>query len=61
VPAVLILGLYRAHPSRRDAARGPGLVTCFGAVAASILPILWFAGGTGREPISLSGLFSGLQ
>jgi hypothetical protein len=44
VPAVLILGLYRAHPSRRDAARGPGLVACFVAVAASILPILWFAG-----------------
>ena len=44
VPAVLILGLYRAQPSWRDAARGPGLVTCFGAVAASILPILWFAG-----------------
>jgi hypothetical protein len=44
VPAVLILGLYRAHPSRRDAARGLGLVTCFVAIAASILPILWFAG-----------------
>ena len=44
VPAVLILGLYRAHPSRRDAARGAGLVACFVAVAASILPILWFAG-----------------
>jgi hypothetical protein len=44
VPAVLILGLYRAQPSRRDAARGPGLVACFVAVAASILPILWFAG-----------------
>ncbi len=44
VPAVLILGLYRAQPSRREAARGPGLVTCFVAVAASILPILWFAG-----------------
>jgi hypothetical protein len=44
VPAVLILGLYRAQPSWRDAARGPGLVACFVAVAASILPILWFAG-----------------
>jgi hypothetical protein len=44
VPGVLILGLYRAQPSWRDAARGPGLVTCFVAVAASILPILWFAG-----------------
>jgi hypothetical protein len=44
VPAVLILGLSRAQPSRRDAARGAGLVTCFVAVAASILPILWFAG-----------------
>jgi uncharacterized membrane protein YadS len=44
VPAVLILGLYRSKPSRRDAARGPGIVTCFVAVAASILPILWFAG-----------------
>jgi len=44
VPAVLILGLHRPHPSRRDAARGPGLVACFVAVAASILPILWFAG-----------------
>ena len=44
VPAVLILGLYRAHPSRRDAARDVGLVTCFVAIAASILPILWFAG-----------------
>ena len=36
VPGVLILGLYRAQPSWRDAARGPGLVTCFVAVAASI-------------------------
>jgi hypothetical protein len=27
VPAVLILGLYRAQPSWRDAVRGPGLVT----------------------------------
>jgi hypothetical protein len=44
VPAVLILGLYRAQPSLRDAARGPGLLTCFVAVAASILPIFWFAG-----------------
>jgi hypothetical protein len=44
VPAILILGLYRAQPSRRVAARGPGLVACFVAVAASILPILWFAG-----------------
>lgn len=44
VPAVLILGLYRAQPSRRDAARGSGVVACFVAVAASILPILWFAG-----------------
>ena len=44
VPAVLILGLYRAASSRRDAARGPGLVACFVAVAASILPVLWFGG-----------------
>ncbi len=44
VPAVLILGLYRAQPSWRDAARGPGLVACFVAVAAAILPIIWFAG-----------------
>ncbi len=44
VPAVLILGLYRAQPSRRDAARGTGIVICFVAMAASILPILWFAG-----------------
>ncbi len=44
VPAVLILGLYKAQPSWRDAARGPGLIACFVAVAASILPILWFAG-----------------
>jgi hypothetical protein len=44
VPAVLILGLYTAQPSRRDAARGTGLVTCFVAVVASILPIFWFAG-----------------
>ena len=44
VPAVLIFGLYRAQPSRRDAASGPGLVACFVAVAASILPILWFVG-----------------
>ena len=48
VPAVLILGLYRARPSWRDAARGPGLLTCFVAVAASTLPILWF-GGTVQE------------
>ncbi len=40
----MILGLYRAQPSRREAAWGPGLVACFVAVAASILPILWFAG-----------------
>jgi hypothetical protein len=44
VPAVLILGLYKAHPSRRDAAQGPGLIACLVAVAASILPIVWFAG-----------------
>ena len=44
VPAVLILGLYRAHPSRRDAAQGPGLVACFAAVAAAILPIAWYVG-----------------
>ena len=44
VPAVLILGLYKAQPSRRDAFRGPGLIACFVAVAASILPILWFGG-----------------
>jgi hypothetical protein len=43
VPAVLILGLYRPRPSRCDAARGLGLVTCFVALAASILPILYFA------------------
>jgi len=49
VPAVLILVLYRAQPSGRDAARGPGLVTCFVAVAASILPILWFAGAVLAE------------
>ncbi len=42
--SILILGLYRAQPSRRNAARGPGLVACFVAAAASILPILWFAG-----------------
>ncbi|MGO9465015.1 MAG: hypothetical protein ACLQIB_04495 [Isosphaeraceae bacterium] len=44
VPAVLILGLYRAWPSWREAARGPGLVTCFVAVAAAILPLLWLVG-----------------
>lgn len=44
VPAVLVVGLYRAHPSRRDAAQGPGLVACIVALAASILPVLWFAG-----------------
>ena len=44
MPAVLILGLYRAHPSRRDAAQGPGLVACFVAMAASILPIIWLVG-----------------
>jgi hypothetical protein len=44
VPAVLILGRYRAQDPRRDAALGPGLVACFLAVAASILPILWLAG-----------------
>jgi len=44
VPAVLMIGLYRAQPSRREAARGPGLVACFVAVAASILPLVWFAG-----------------
>jgi hypothetical protein len=49
VPAVLILGLYRAHPSRRDGAWGPGLVACIVAVAASILPILWFAGAIPNE------------
>jgi hypothetical protein len=44
VPAVLVLGLYRAHPTRRDAAQGPGLLACIVAVAASVLPILWFTG-----------------
>jgi hypothetical protein len=44
VPAVLILGFYRARPPRREAARGPGLVACLVAVAASILPLVWFAG-----------------
>src|SRR5262245_60638672 len=43
VPVVLILGLYRATPSRRDASRGPGLIACFVAMAAAILPLLWFA------------------
>ncbi len=44
VPAVLILGLYRAHPSRREATQGPGLVACLVAVAASITPIIYFVG-----------------
>jgi hypothetical protein len=44
VPAVLILGLYRAYPSRRDAVQGPGLIACIVALAASILPIAWFIG-----------------
>jgi hypothetical protein len=44
VPAVLILGLYRARPSLREAAGGPGLIACFVSVAAAILPIIWFAG-----------------
>jgi hypothetical protein len=44
VPAVLILGLYKAQPSRREAARGPGLVACLVALATSILPLVWFAG-----------------
>lgn len=44
VPAVLIFGLYKAQPSRREAARGPGLVACLVAVATSILPLFWFAG-----------------
>jgi hypothetical protein len=44
VPVLLILGLYKAQPSWRDAARGPGLIACLAAVVASMLPILWFAG-----------------
>lgn len=44
VPVVLILGLYRAGPSRREAAQGPGLVACSVALAAAILPIIWFVG-----------------
>ena len=58
VPAVLILGLYRAHPSRRDAARGPGLVACFVAVAAAILPILWFTGRVLEEVRSPYPIYS---
>jgi hypothetical protein len=44
VPAVLVLGLYWAHPPWREAAQGLGLVACFVAVAAAILPLIWFAG-----------------
>lgn len=43
VPAVLILGLYRAKPSVRDAVRGPGLIACIIALAALILPVFWSA------------------
>ena len=53
VPAVLILGLYRASPAWRDAARGPGLVSCFVAMAAAVLPLFWLAGNLlieGRSP-----------
>jgi hypothetical protein len=58
VPAILILGLYRAQPSWRDAARGPGLVTCFMALVASILPILWFVGAVLVESRSPSPTYS---
>jgi hypothetical protein len=58
VPAVLILGLYRAQPSWREAARGPGLVTCFVAEAASILPILWFVGTVLAESRSPDPVYS---
>jgi hypothetical protein len=44
VPTVLTLGLHWARPSRREAAQGPGLVACAVAVAAAILPIIWFVG-----------------
>jgi hypothetical protein len=58
VPAVLILGLYRAQPSWWDAARGTGIITCFGAVAASILPILWFVGAVLVESRSPDPVYS---
>jgi hypothetical protein len=44
VPAVLILGLYRAHTTWRDAARGAGFVACFVAVLAAVLPMVWIVG-----------------
>jgi hypothetical protein len=58
VPAVLILGLYRAQPSWRAAVRGPGLVTCCVAVVASILPVLWFAGAVLVESRSPNPVYS---
>lgn len=42
VPPILILGLYRAQPSRLDAAQGPGLIACFIALASAFLPISRF-------------------
>jgi hypothetical protein len=42
VPAVLILGLYKAKPS--DALQGPGLIACLLAALAAIQPLIWFAG-----------------
>ena len=42
VPAVWILGMVRADPSRKEAARGPGLVACSVALVAATLPIGWF-------------------
>jgi hypothetical protein len=42
VPGILILGLYRAYPSWRAAIRGPGLIACVVALAAAILPMVWF-------------------
>lgn len=56
VPAILILGLYKAYPSRREAIQGPGLVACLVALAASVLPIVWFVGNVlveSRQPFPI--------
>ena len=42
----------------KDAARGPGLITCFVAVAASILPILWFVVTMREESRSSDPIYS---
>ena len=62
VPAVLILGLYRAQPSRRDAARGAGSrrLHC-GRGSLDLADPLVCRDGAHREPTSVSNLCNALQ